>query len=117
MLGAGNYSELRWAGGSRNGTATSSRSTTTPKAPHADAPQPSSPAPAGRTSNARQIAALPRANYVCRSVGSRDIHADFSCTSPDELLEAALAAGSLPGVVEGELYRYAELLFANPAWA
>ena len=66
---------------------------------------------------ARRIAALPHANYVCRTAGSRDIHAEFYCADDEELLTAASRARELPDVLDGDLYRYADVLFANPAWA
>jgi DNA-binding Lrp family transcriptional regulator len=69
------------------------------------------------TGVARRIAALPHANYVCRTVGARDIHAEFYCRDDEQLLTAVAALRDLPEVGDWDFYRYAEVIFANPLWA
>lgn len=69
------------------------------------------------TALALRIAGLPHANYVCRTVGHRDIHAEFYCADDAELLEAVAALRADPDVGEFEFYRYERVVFANPVWA
>lgn len=69
------------------------------------------------TELASRIAALPHANYICRTVGQRDIHAEFYCSDDAELLDAVAALRDDPDVGEFEFYRYEQVVFANPVWA